>query len=133
MTRFFRKSKKKLFWGHFWAKWIFLEKDSVIFWIFQLSTTMQKTEKTNEPFLKKIPNWKTDRRTNGRQTDRRAGRQTDRQRWSCRTLRVTGFQKLQYFLVQTGKIDHENREVVDETGRAWKHTFLNFLNTYFLP
>ena len=77
MTRFFRKSKKKLFWGHFWAKWIFLENDSVIFWIFQLSTTMQKTEKTNEPFLKKIPNWKTDRRTNGRQTDRRAGRQTD--------------------------------------------------------
>ena len=36
------------------------KKGSAIFEIFQLSTTCKKSEKTNEPFLRKMPNWQAD-------------------------------------------------------------------------
>ena len=46
------QKKKKTFWGHFGCflpksgqKWIFLEKVFVSFWIFQLSTIVQKVRK----------------------------------------------------------------------------------------
>ena len=41
---------------------------------------VKRSEKTNEPLLKKMPNWQTDRqRQIDRQTDRQTDKQTDRQ------------------------------------------------------
>ena len=78
-AKFFKKSKKKtLLWGHFVSflpkyeqKWIFLEKRA-------LSLPLsKKSEKTKDLFLRKIPNWRTDRQMDG-QTDRQTERQTDK-------------------------------------------------------
>ena len=65
----FQKIQKALFRGHFgpflpkfgW-KWIFLERKALS--VFKYSDCLplcQKSEKTNEPFLRKTPNWWTDR------------------------------------------------------------------------
>ena len=43
------------------------------------------------PFLRKTPNWQTDRQTD-RQTDGQTDRQTNRQEWFYSTLRGTGVQ-----------------------------------------
>ena len=66
---FQKKSKKNLFWGHFGPflpkfgqKWIFLEKRSLS--VFRNSNYLllcQKLEKTIGQFLRKTPNWWTDR------------------------------------------------------------------------
>ena len=77
--KIFHKIQKKLFWGHFgtflpkfWQKWIFLEerffKKKVFkrFSVFRNSNYLpscQKSEKTIELFLRKTPNWQTDRQT----------------------------------------------------------------------
>ena len=64
------KIQETLFWGLFMVvfskfeqKWFFWKKSSNSFYIFQLSTIMQKIKKTNEPSLRKMPNWRTDRQT----------------------------------------------------------------------
>ena len=53
-------------------KWIFLQKNGSVSYL----PSDQKSEKTIEPFLRKMPNW-----------------HTDRKRWFYRTLRRTGVQK----------------------------------------
>ena len=71
MTKFFKKSKNNLFWGHFGSllqilrqKWIFLEKRplSLLRYSSYLSS-YQKSEKTIDQFLRKTPYWRTDRQT----------------------------------------------------------------------
>ena len=54
------------------------EKGSVSFKILQLSKIVQKSEQTNDLFLRKMPKWWTVRYID-RQTDRQAGRQAGRQ------------------------------------------------------
>ena len=76
MRKFFQKIQKKTFLDNcgpflpnFGEKWIFLEKKTH-FQIFQLYLPLcKKSEKINDPFLRKLPN-----------------RRTDRQRWFYRTL-----------------------------------------------
>ena len=75
--------KKNLFWGHsgsflrkFGQKWIFLEKGLSVLKYSNHLPLFQKSEKNNEPFLRKC--W-TIRQT-GRQTDRQTDRRTNRQR-----------------------------------------------------
>ena len=68
---FLKKSKKNLFWGHFGPflpkfgqKWIFLEKRALsVLRYSNYISLCQKLEKTIEEFLKKTPNWQTDRQT----------------------------------------------------------------------
>ena len=112
MKNFFKKSTKTFFWailGPFcptlgknefsWKKGLckFLDISIIYHWCL-------KYEVTIEPFLRKMPNWRTDRRMDGRtdgrtdrhtdrQTDRQADRQTDRQ-WFYRTLWRTAVQKI---------------------------------------
>ena len=90
--KIFLKIQKNLFWGHFGPflpkfgqKWIFLEKRalSVCRYSNYLSSC-QKSYKTIEQFLRKTPNWPTDRQT---QTDRQTDRQTAKRRWFYKTLR----------------------------------------------
>ena len=48
----------------FGQKWIFLEKRTLS--VFEYSNHLllrKKSEKTNDPFLRKMPNWQTDRKT----------------------------------------------------------------------
>ena len=81
----FQKIQKTLFWGHFEPflpkfrqKWIFLKKKlSQFLNIPIIYHRHKKPEKTNEPFLRKMPNWRMNRRT-------------DRQQWFFRTLHRTG-------------------------------------------
>ena len=62
MTKLFKKKKKKTIWGPFWApftqNWAKInfpeKKDSVIFSIIALSTIVPKSQKPNEPFLRKL-------------------------------------------------------------------------------
>ena len=62
MTKLFKKQKKKTIWGPFWApftqNWAKInfpeKKDSVIFSIIALSTIVPKSQKPNEPFLRKL-------------------------------------------------------------------------------
>ena len=80
MTKFVKKSKNKLSWGHFAqlrSEANFPgKKGSASFYIFQLNypASSQKSEKTIETILRKTPNWRTDRRTDG-QRDGRINRQ----------------------------------------------------------
>ena len=65
MTTFFKKEKENLFWGNFspflpkfWRKWIFLQKRALpVFKYSNYLSSCKKTEKTKDPFLRKIPNW----------------------------------------------------------------------------
>ena len=67
MPNFFKKSKNPL-WGlfgpfipKFGQKWIFLETRALS--VFQYSNYLplcKKSEHTNDPFLRKMPNWQTD-------------------------------------------------------------------------
>ena len=62
-TNFEKKFKENLFWSNFGQKWIFLEKRalSVLRYSNYLSLC-KKSEKTLEQFLRKTPNWWTDRK-----------------------------------------------------------------------
>ena len=64
-------ARKPYFWGHFGLflpkfrqKWISLEKRALTRYSNYLPSC-QKSEKTNEPFLRKMLDWRTDRETNG--------------------------------------------------------------------
>ena len=78
--KFFKKSQKSLFGGHFGPflpkfgqQWIFLEKRAVSFYIFQLPITVPKIRKSywaiseeNTKLADSLTNWQTDRqRDNG--------------------------------------------------------------------
>ena len=71
--KIFQKIQRSLFWGHFWPffskfgqKWIFLENRALSVFKYSNHLRLRKnTEKTNDPFLRKISNWLTDRQTNG--------------------------------------------------------------------
>ena len=85
--KIFEKLQKNLLWGHFgsflpkfWEKWIFLEKWTVSDVKYSnYLPPCQKSEKTNNPFLRKMSNSRMDR-------------QTDGQWWFYRTLRKMGVQ-----------------------------------------
>ena len=89
MTKFFKKSKKTILGPclalfaqlNFRQKWIFLKRALPVFKYSIYLQSSKNSEKTNEPFLTKMPNWWTDRETD---------KQTDRQRWFFRTLRRKG-------------------------------------------
>ena len=77
MTKFVKKSRNKLSWGHFAQLRPEAnfpgKKGSASFYIFQLNypASSQKSEKTIETIMRKTPNWRTDRRA-----ERRADKQT---------------------------------------------------------
>ena len=84
------------FWALFaqiWAKMNFPEKRTLsAFKYSNYLLSCQKYGKTDELFLRKIPNWRRDR-----QTDRLTERWTDIQRWFYRTLLRTGLQNMSDF------------------------------------
>ena len=75
--KLFQKVQKEPYLGPFWAlftqigqKWIFLEKRAMsVFRYSNYLSLCQKSEKTIEQFLRKTPNWWTDRQTD-RATDK---------------------------------------------------------------
>ena len=72
----FEKIQETLFWGLFMVvfskfeqKWFFLEKKALtVFTYSNYLPSCKKSEKTNEPSLRKMPNWRTDRQTDGQTT-----------------------------------------------------------------
>ena len=68
---FFKKSKKNIIFGPFgqiWTKMDFPGKrGSVSFWIFRFSPIVPKIRKIIGPFLRKTPNWWTDRQRDRQQ------------------------------------------------------------------
>ena len=79
ITKFFKKSKKKTICGPFWAfssksgrQRSFLEKRTLsVFKYSNYLPSCKKSEKTNDPFLRKMLNWCTDRQadTDGQTND----------------------------------------------------------------
>ena len=71
MTKFFKKSKKTILGPclalfaqpNFGQKWIFLKRALPVFKYTIYLPSSKNSEKTNEPFLTKMPNWWTDRET----------------------------------------------------------------------
>ena len=85
--KIFQKIKpKNLFWGHFGLflhkfdqKWIFLAKRTLsVFKCSNYLPSCQKSEKTNEQFLRKTPNRQRERQTNGYFIRPTVGRESDR-------------------------------------------------------
>ena len=72
----FEKIQETLFWGLFMVvfskfeqKWFFLEKKALtVFTYSNYLPSCKKSEKTNEPSLRKMPNWRTDRQPDGQTT-----------------------------------------------------------------
>ena len=77
--KIFKKIQRISFWYH--EKWALS-----LFRYYKFLLLCKISQKSNDSFLRRIPNWWMDR-----QTDGRSDRQTDRQRWIYRTLRRTGF------------------------------------------
>ena len=77
--KIFQKIWKTLFWSHFWSflpkfgkKWILIEKRALsVFKYYNHLPSCKKSEKNNNPFLRKILKWRTER-----QKDRETDRQT---------------------------------------------------------
>ena len=91
MTKFFKKSRKHYLgvilgpFFQFGQKWVFLGKWTLsVFKHSNYLPSCEKSEKDKKPFLRIMPNWQTDGRTD---------RRTDRQRWFYRTIHWTGVQK----------------------------------------
>ena len=62
-TNFEKKFKENLFWSNFGQKWIFLERRALsVFRYSNYLSLCQKSEKTLEQFLRRTPNWWTDRK-----------------------------------------------------------------------
>ena len=69
MTKFFKKSKKTYagailgpFLPKFGQKWLFLEKRALsVFKYSDYVPSCKESEKSNNPILRKMPNWWTDR------------------------------------------------------------------------
>ena len=99
-VKIFQKIQENRFWGHFGPfsstfgqKLIFLEKGLSVFKYSNFLSLCKKSEKTNDPFLRKMPNWQTNWH---RQTGRQTARQTGRKRWLYRTLRKMGVQNYEW-------------------------------------
>ena len=82
MTKVFKKSQKKTYFGAilgpFLPKFTY-KKGLSVFKYSNYLPSRSKSEKTKDPLLRKMPNWRTERWTDGRTEGRMDGR-TDRQK-----------------------------------------------------